>query len=50
MVATQRAARQAHTCTYRVQVMDRRGFRVAVCRPSPYRPWVPDGYQRIETA
>ena len=42
-------AMAADTCTYRVQDLDRHGFRVAVYRPSPYRPMVPDGYLRIET-
>ena len=42
-------AMAANTCTYRVQDMDRHGFRVAVYRPSPYRPMVSDGYLRIHT-
>ena len=40
----------AGTCTYRVQDLDRHGFRVAVYRPNPYPPMLPDGYLRIETA
>ena len=37
-------------CSYRVQDMDRSGFRVAVYRQSPYTRMVPDGYLRIEPA
>lgn len=36
--------------SYRVQDMDSHGFRVAVCRPSPYSSMVPDGYLRIVRA
>ena len=41
-------ARNTHG--YRVQDMDGHGFRVAVYRPSPYPPMIPDGYLRIERA
>ena len=35
---------------YRVQDMDRHGFRVAVYRQSPNPPMLAEGYLRIETA
>ena len=35
------------TYTYRVQDLDRHGFRVAVYRRKPYPPMFPDGYLRI---
>ena len=37
-----------NTFVYRVQDMDRHGFRVAVYRQSPYPPMLADGYLRIE--
>ena len=43
-------ATAAGTCTYRVQDLDRHGFRVAIYRRNPYPPMLPDGYLRIETA
>ncbi len=39
-----------NTCSYRVQDMDRSGFRVAVFRQTPYPRMVPDGYLRIVPA
>ena len=39
-----------NTCSYRVQDMDRSGFRVAVYRQTPYPRMVPDGYLRIVPA
>ena len=39
-----------NTYNYRVQDMHNSGFRVAVYRPSPYPPMVPDGYPRIVRA
>ena len=38
------------TCSYRVQDMDRSGFRVAVFRQTPYPRMVPDDYLRIVPA
>ena len=43
-------ATAAGNCTYRVQDLDRHGFRVAVYRHNPYPPMVPDGYLRIVPA
>ena len=43
-------ATAVNTCTYRVQDLDRHGFRVAVYGRNPYPPMLPDGYLRIETA
>ena len=43
-------ATAAGNCTYRVQDLDRYGFRVAVYRQNPYPQMVPDGYLRIERA
>ena len=37
-------------CGYRVQDMDRHGFRVAVYHETPYPRMVPDGYLRIVPA
>ena len=39
-----------NTYRYRVQDMSNSGFRVAVYRPSPYPPMIPDGYLRIVRA
>ena len=39
-----------NTRSYRVQDMDRSGFRVAVFRQTPYPRMVPDGYLRIVPA
>ena len=38
-----------NTYNYRVQDMDRHGFRVAVYRHSPYPPMLAEGYLKIET-
>ena len=43
-------ATASNAFVYRVQDMDRHGFRVAVYRQSPYPPMLAEGYLRIETA
>ena len=53
--STAQGARRRHVrpssnaFVYRVQDMDRHGFRVAVYRHSPYPPMLAEGYLKIET-
>ncbi len=42
-------ATASNAFVYRVQDMDRHGFRVAVYRHSPYPPMLAEGYLKIET-